>query len=427
MRIKFRHFQWGAVALSSALIMWPMVGQASGGIAPAPVASQFVRKTLLDIDKDSPEAGDTEARKDIENALRRIEVTNHLIKAQGGDLEAQAWLGAHYFSQTSFISQVEGFRWLMIAAQGGDITSQLWLAQVYDGGHGMSRNRELALQWYEKAAALGNAGALAELCLVYVVGEDRPRDIVKAKALCQKAGDGGNGRAYYALGLANEQGLVGYVDLTVARARYGMAVSRGNVDAMDRLGVLAASPDEARPLFRKAMAGGSRAAAEHLAQQYIKDGDQAGAVRLFRYAAMRGSVTANRWLADNPVPLRTLPLLLSLHSAGKTFAIVKIPAHDGLPMTEIDFWDYFSQASDYYPDRAASEEIEGESHILCHISPQRKITDCLPISETPEGYGFNDAIIHFLDRDIEVKDIPDDSGQPLVDRDFELTFKWQMD
>lgn len=420
MQLQNTRLPLGALALFFALSCWPAISRASVG-TPAVTPMQ---KTILDL---KPDEADDQVQQSIDNALKKAIIRSRITRAQGGDIVAQAWLGELFFSQQAFTNQAEGFRWLMLAAQNGDAFSQLRLAQVYDGGHGVARSRDLALQWYDKAATQNDAEALAELCLTYVLGVDRPRDMAKAKILCPKAGEAGNGRAYYALGLASEQGWGSPVDLIEAQARYGMAAAQGNIDAMDRLGVLAESPDQARVLFRRAMGGGSLSAVEHLAQQCLADDDQAGGARLYRYAAMRGSVTANAWLASNPAILRDMPPAFNLHEAARTFAIVKLPAHDDVPAIEISFWDYFSQSGDYYPEQAIDEEVEGESHVVCHVSPDKKITDCLPVSEKPLGYGFNEAIMRFLDRDIEVRTDGDDSGQSLVNRDFEIIFKWKLE
>ncbi|CAL4868479.1 hypothetical protein MMA231_02760 [Asticcacaulis sp. MM231] len=419
-------FYFGVMAALCSLTIGSAVWASEAGKG-MPLTAPGVPHTLIDLNADQPDVDDVTARKNIKEALQKAQIQAKVVAAQGGDLDAQVWLGEHYSLNSSFRDGVEGLRWLMVAAQRGDAASQARLAQVYDGNHGVVRNRVQALQWYDKAAASGNADARAELCLTYVHGKDRPRDIARAKGLCQLAGNDARGHAYYAMGLMHEQGLGLPVDLATARAYYDVASERGLADATDRLGVLAETPDEATALFRKAMTGGSLAGAEHMAHAYEVSGDLVAAARLYRYAATRGSASASDWLSTHPAELLALPPMLNLSDAGRDFAIVRIPAHDDLPTIETNFRDYFSQASDYYPERAVEEEIEGESDIVCHISPQRKVTDCLPVAETPVGYGFNAAILRFLDQEIEVRQGTDQSGLPLVGRDFEIIFKWQME
>lgn len=419
-------FHFGVIAALCGLAVASGVCASEAGKG-MPLTSPGLPHTLIDLNADAPDVDDATARKDIKEALEKAQIQARVAAAQGGDLEAQIWLGNHYSLNTSFRDQTESLRWLMVAAQRGDAASQARLAEVYDGDHGVVRNRAQALQWYDKAAASGNADARAELCRTYVLGIDRPRDIARAKGLCQLAGNDARGRAYYAMGLMHEQGLSGVVDLATARAYYDVASQHGLADATDRLGVLAETPDEAAALFRKAMTGGSLAGTEHMAHVYEGRGDPVAAARLYRYAATRGSVSASDWLSTHPTELLALPPMLNLRDAGHDFAIVRIPAHDDLPTIETNFWDYFSQASDYYPERAADEDIEGVSEIVCHISPQRQVTDCLPVAETPVGYGFNAAILDFLDQDIEVRLGTDESGLPLAGRDFEIIFKWQME
>ncbi|ESQ82470.1 hypothetical protein AEAC466_17860 [Asticcacaulis sp. AC466] len=387
--------------------------------------------TLKDVVAPEPDASAraaiTSARKAVGRELNAVKVRDKIYAAEKGDLAAQVWLGSYYFPSRHHLGKAEAFRWLSLAAQGGDTASQVLLARVYDGGHGVARNRDLALRWYEKAATLGNSDAQAELCLLYVLGEERARDIKRADSLCWLAGTAGGGKALYAQGLIFEQGLEGSPNLSHARMQYEMAAQRENAEAMDRLGALSATPEERAGWFRKAMASGSLAAVEHMAAIYDGQKDVIAATRLYRYGALRGSTVAQAWLDAHPAALKALPPMLNLNNLPKKFAFVRLPPQNGLPTVETDFWDYMAQADDFYPDQAANDDVEGQSDVVCHISAQLTVTDCLPVTEEPFGYGFNTAILRFLDRDIIVKVDRDDADQPLVGRDFEITFNWVLD
>ncbi|MDV6333174.1 tetratricopeptide repeat protein [Asticcacaulis sp. 201] len=409
----------------------PLAGFAANTVLPPKSSPAQPFDTLKDVAAPEPDASAraaiASAHEAVDRQLKAVMLRGKVAAAEGGDLTAQAWLGHYYFPSRQHLGQAEAFRWLSLAAQGGDTVSQVLLARVYDGGHGVARNRDLALKWYEKAATLGNSDAQAELCLLYVLGEERPRDIKRADSLCWLGGTAGGGKALYAQGLIFEQGLEGSPSLDHARMQYEMAAQRGNADAMDRLGVLSSDPEERTSWFRKAMASGSLAAAEHMAAIYEAQKDVMAATRLYRYGALRGSMTAQAWLDAHPAALKSLPSMLNLKYLPKKFAFVRLPPQNGLPTVETDFWDYMAQANDFYPGQAADDDVEGQSDVVCHISAQLTVTDCLPVREDPVGYGFNTAILRFLDQDIIVKVDRDDADQPLVGRDFEITFNWVLD
>jgi TPR repeat protein len=60
--------------------------------------------------------------------------------------------------------------WLM-AAESGDITSQTMVGRNFETGTGTTADPELARQWYEKAAAQGDAGALNNLAGLFKTSE----------------------------------------------------------------------------------------------------------------------------------------------------------------------------------------------------------------------------------------------------------------
>lgn len=55
-------------------------------------------------------------------------------------------------------------------AEAGDAEAQFQLGQMYALGHGFKQNFNSALEWYEKAAAQGNAKARTALGLLYYYG-----------------------------------------------------------------------------------------------------------------------------------------------------------------------------------------------------------------------------------------------------------------
>ncbi len=111
---------------------------------------------------------------------------NYLARAEGGDANAQSWLGAGYeqgwFGKADF---KEAFRWLNRAAAQGNTDAQNNLGQMYESGEGMRQDYALAAHWYREAAEhvpdFGGAGqGRNNLGLLYMQGLGVPKDYVQA-------------------------------------------------------------------------------------------------------------------------------------------------------------------------------------------------------------------------------------------------------
>src|SRR5882724_1308927 len=109
-----------------------------------------------------------------------------LARPEGGDADAQSWLGAGYeqgwFGKADF---QEAFKWLSKAAAQGDPDAQNGLGQMYGNGEGMRQDYVQAAHWYRKAAEhvpdLGGAGqGRNNLGLLYLEGLGVPKDYVQA-------------------------------------------------------------------------------------------------------------------------------------------------------------------------------------------------------------------------------------------------------
>jgi TPR repeat protein len=66
------------------------------------------------------------------------------------------------------------------------------LGVLYQEGHGVPKNYELALQWYRKAADAGNATAIYNLGLMYELGQGVRKDSGAAVVWYRKAAEAGN-------------------------------------------------------------------------------------------------------------------------------------------------------------------------------------------------------------------------------------------
>ena len=123
--------------------------------------------------------------------------------------------------------------WWQSAADAGDIPSILLLARFYDGQFGFPELRDLkkALDFYAKAAGLGNSGAMAALGSRLLNGEKEIRDEKKAREWLKKAIDAKEYSAYLALGDYEENINK---DLKAAFAQYERGKDAGQIDCMLR-------------------------------------------------------------------------------------------------------------------------------------------------------------------------------------------------
>ena len=383
---------------------------------------------------------DDDNRERIAAEIAAVTLAPVRARAEAGDVGAQAQIGASFFHAKYYQSQYQAFRWLSLAARAGRSDSQVLLARLYDRGIGVTRDRGLALDWYEKAAAQGERAGQEQLCIAYITGDGRLQDGVKGRDLCRKASLQLSGMGFYGLALSEETGIGTAVDVAQALSDYRVAATYGNAEAMDALGRLAmigATPDDvqAHDWFHKAIALGSVSAVDHMAQLYEAGRgtavDKIAAARLYTHAAMYGNAHARTWMDANPKAVAAMPQPLEISKLPHLFAhVVHLapPAPGQAPGTMVteDLWDYFQQISDSYPDAALNDEVEGESIISCHVSPALKLVDCLSARETPEGYGFNAAIIRFLDQDITLYVDKDAYGQPAANREIQIMFKWEL-
>jgi clan AA aspartic protease (TIGR02281 family) len=111
--------------------------------------------------------------------------------AEGGDVQAQSYLGFLYFSQ----QPTEARKWLRKAAEQGDVQAQYNLGQLYEEGWGGQKDYAAALKWYRKAAEQGYASAQYALGQMYESGQGVQQDYAAAVNWYRKAAEQGHGLA----------------------------------------------------------------------------------------------------------------------------------------------------------------------------------------------------------------------------------------
>ena len=118
-------------------------------------------------------------------------------------------------------------------AQEGDAVAQFNLGKAYEDGNGVSKNDELAVKWYRKAADQGNAVAQSRLGIMYRIGQGVNRDKEESVRWYHKAAKQGNSQAMFNLGVSYYNGDGVPSDPNIAYAWFLLAQEAGNPAAHD--------------------------------------------------------------------------------------------------------------------------------------------------------------------------------------------------
>ena len=166
-----------------------------------------------------------------------------MAKAQGGDAEAQCWVGrvygegrlvpkdaeeaARWFLKSAdqgyasaqrlyglmsaHVNRSVGERWMLRAAEQGDAEAQFWLGVAYEQDWFGTTDVKEAVKWYQKAAEGGNPDAQVELGQKYEYGEGVEQNYKLAAEWYRRAAEhvpdlGGAGHGRNHLGLLYMEG-----------------------------------------------------------------------------------------------------------------------------------------------------------------------------------------------------------------------------
>ncbi len=123
--------------------------------------------------------------------------------------------------------------WWKRAADAGDVLSMSLIGRFYEGQFGFAELRDVkaSLEYYTKAAGLGNPAAMAALGSRYLSGDEKFRDEAKGREWLKKAIDGKEFSAYLALGDYEENIKK---NLKEALAQYERGKDAGQIDCMLR-------------------------------------------------------------------------------------------------------------------------------------------------------------------------------------------------
>jgi len=116
-------------------------------------------------------------------------IADLLIKAAGGDADAQSSLGGYYASEFWGVTDYkEAVRWLRAASEQGHAAAQVNLGGMYRSGTGVPRDYKEAVRWFREAAEQGEeveqavaGGAQVHLGMMYEDGQGVPQDFIQAQ------------------------------------------------------------------------------------------------------------------------------------------------------------------------------------------------------------------------------------------------------
>jgi len=102
--------------------------------------------------------------------------------AETGDIRAQTYIGMMYFNGLSVSKNLEiAAEWYTKAAELGHPHAQYYLGWMYDNGKGLEENKELAFKWLQTSAKQGHPRAQNNVGVMYFKGEGVQKDHLLAQ------------------------------------------------------------------------------------------------------------------------------------------------------------------------------------------------------------------------------------------------------
>ena len=160
-------------------------------------------------------------------------------RAEAGDAEAQAWIGAFYANGTGVVPSLPtAFAWYMRAAEQGHIQAATNVGAMLAMGQGIAQDRLAGLGWLERAAAAGDAMARYNLATLYAKGDGVPQDSGRAVELYRQAAETGHYPSQARLGHLYAVGVGVDKDRVSAFAWLSLAAQHGIGTALNALEAL---------------------------------------------------------------------------------------------------------------------------------------------------------------------------------------------
>jgi TPR repeat protein len=161
--------------------------------------------------------------------------------AEGGDASAQYDLALMYERGDGVpLDYREAIHWLSAAAEQNLVPAMLDLAEILfqPPNHAVPRNVGRAIEYYRKAAALGNVMAQTNLGTIFTKGLDGKVDYAEGAKWYEKAAEQGDADAELGLGASYALGHGKPVNYEEARRWFSAAAAQGKVEAQYALGLM---------------------------------------------------------------------------------------------------------------------------------------------------------------------------------------------
>ena len=134
-------------------------------------------------------------------------ITELKSRAEDGDVQAQLALAQAYDLGEGVLKDKEkAVQWWEKAAEHGNVSAQVSLGGIYSLGAGVPKNYAAAVRWWKKAAEQGDATAEGNLGTAYGLGMGVPKDEVESVRWHRKAAENGNAASQFSLGMFYLQG-----------------------------------------------------------------------------------------------------------------------------------------------------------------------------------------------------------------------------
>ncbi|MCX2741593.1 ankyrin repeat domain-containing protein [Pontibacter anaerobius] len=126
----------------------------------------------------------------------------------------------------------------------GDAFCNRILGSMYYTGYGEMKNHSLAFNYLRRAADANDVVAYASLANLYLNGEGVEKDKEKAAYWLQKGIEAGERESMYTMALLYEEGTLGEVKVDDARKLYRKAVAKGSMSAYEQLLYINQTPNQ---------------------------------------------------------------------------------------------------------------------------------------------------------------------------------------
>ncbi|GAB3203252.1 TPR repeat protein [Pontibacter aydingkolensis] len=126
----------------------------------------------------------------------------------------------------------------------GDAFANRILGSMYYTGFGELKDYGLAFNYLSRAANGNDVAAYTSLANLYLNGEGVKKDYDKAAYWLNRGVAAGDREAFYTLGLLHEEGTLGEVKTDEARKLYRQAIAKGSVLAYEQLLYINQTPDQ---------------------------------------------------------------------------------------------------------------------------------------------------------------------------------------